>query len=408
MPELHLTKKTVEKLLPAADTPVLYRDMKLPGFGLRVSGGTKTYFVEKRVRGRNRRVSLGRYPHLTPDVARGRAQAVLGEMALGVDPVAERRARQAASVTLREALGSYVAARSLKPRTRVEYDRECRIAFGDWLDRPLAGISRDAVSERHARHGATHGRAAANRAFRVLRAICNFARVRFEGPDGTPLLPSNPVERLTQTRAWFKEVRRQTVVKLEKLPAWFDAVHALGARQDNGPAVRDYLLLLLFTGLRREEAARLRWSDVDLKARTLTVPDTKNGSPHTLPLANFVEDLLARRRALGVLPFVFPGDGATGHLVETRRHLKRVREVSGVHFTLHDLRRTFATVAAGVVPAYALKGLLNHRSGAGDVTAGYVVASAEQLREHAECVANRLLSLASWEALESAGMPRRF
>jgi integrase len=37
---------------------------------------------------------------------------------------------------------------------------------------------------------------------------------------------------------------------------------------------------------------------------------------------------------------------------------------------LHDLRRTFATVAAGIVPAYALKALLNHRSGSGDVTGG--------------------------------------
>lgn len=62
--------------------------------------------------------------------------------------------------------------------------------------------------------------------------------------------------------------------------------------------MRDYLLLLLFTGLRREEAARLRWTDVDLKARTLTVPDSKNGSPHTIPLAPCVADLLARRRVL--------------------------------------------------------------------------------------------------------------
>jgi len=48
-------------------------------------------------------------------------------------------------------------------------------------------------------------------------------------------------------------------------------------------------------------------------------------------------------------------------------------------------------------------GLLNHRSGAGDVTAGYVVASAEQLREHADRVADQLLALASRRTLESAG-----
>jgi hypothetical protein len=77
--------------------------------------------------------------------------------------------------------------------------------------------------------------AAANRAFRVLRAICNFARARYESADGEPLLPANPVERLTQTRAWFKQVRRQTIVKVEQHPAWFAAVAALGGRGDTVP-----------------------------------------------------------------------------------------------------------------------------------------------------------------------------
>jgi integrase len=403
MPNLHLTKTAVESLPNSEARVAFYRDTRLPGFGLRISGATKAFFVEKRVNGRTVRVTLGRYPHLTPDLARNRAQVVLGQMALGVDPIATKRATRAAAVTLREALSEYLAARkSLKPRTRSEYERECRIAFGDWLDRPLAVISRDAVTQRHARHGAEHGKAAANRAFRVLRAICNFARARFEGLDGAPLLPANPVERLTQTRAWFKEVRRQTIVNAEQLPAWFEAVEALGERADNGSVVRDYLLVLLFTGLRREEAARLRWSDIDLKARTLTIPDTKNGKPHTLPLAPYVSELLIRRRSLGILPFVFPGDGQTGHLIETRRHLKRVRASSCVYFTLHDLRRTFATIAAGIVPAYALKALLNHRSG-GDVTAGYVVASAEHLRGHADRVAERILALAGKDSCGNAG-----
>lgn len=60
--------------------------------------------------------------------------------------------------------------------------------------------------------------------------------------------------------------------------------------------VRDYLLLVLFTGLRKEEAAQLTWNNVDLKARTLTVIDTKNHLDHTLPLSDFLFELLLRRR----------------------------------------------------------------------------------------------------------------
>ncbi|MCK7578395.1 MAG: tyrosine-type recombinase/integrase [Chromatiales bacterium] len=57
------------------------------------------------------------------------------------------------------------------------------------------------------------------------------------------------------------------------------------------------LLLLLFTGLRREEGASLDWSHVDLVGRTLTIPDPKNRNPHTLPLSDFLHELLTRARA---------------------------------------------------------------------------------------------------------------
>jgi len=76
-------------------------------------------------------------------------------------------------------------------------------------------------------------------------------------------------------------------------------VHALVERQPHSQTretVRDYLLLVLFPGLRREEAARLTWDNVDLKARTLTVTDAKNNQDHTLPLSDFLYELLARRK----------------------------------------------------------------------------------------------------------------
>lgn len=99
--------------------------------------------------------------------------------------------------------------------------------------------------------------------------------------------------------------------------------------------LRDFLLLTLFTGLRREEAARLRWANVDLKGRTLTVPNTKNGEPHTLPLSGFLLELLERRKegAGRDAVFVFPGGGVAGHIVEPRATMKKVTEQCGAAFT---------------------------------------------------------------------------
>jgi integrase len=76
--------------------------------------------------------------------------------------------------------------------------------------------------------------------------------------------------------------RRQTFIKSHELSLWYDGVENL-----QNKVFRDYLVLLLFTGLRRQEAATLKWDQIDLIAKTLTVLDTKNHESHTLPLSDY-------------------------------------------------------------------------------------------------------------------------
>jgi len=130
----------------------------------------------------------------------------------------------------------------------------------------------------------------------------------------------------------------------------------------NNETTRDYLHLLLFTGLRRSEASRLQWSDIDFEARTLTIRETKNHQVHVLPLSDYLYDLLRKRHAVKQSLFVFPSDSERGYLVEPRSAVKRVSDLSGVTFTLHDLRRTFISIAESLdIPGYALKRLLNQK-----------------------------------------------
>ena len=101
--------------------------------------------------------------------------------------------------------------------------------------------------------------------------------------------------------------------------------------------------------------------------------------------------LLAEREQAAVNSYVFPGEGRRGYLVERKRQIRKVIEVSGVSFTLHDLRRTFVTVAESLdIPPYALKRLINHKV-RGDVTAGYIVSDVERLRRPTAQVTNFLL-----------------
>jgi integrase len=102
-------------------------------------------------------------------------------------------------------------------------------------------------------------------------------------------------------------------------------------------------------------------------------------------------DLLVRRRAEVSGECVFPGQGICGCIVDPTRVIARVTELSQVSFRVHDLRRTFATIAESLdIPAYALKRLLNH-SGAGDVTAGYTIITTNRLRKPMEVIATYLL-----------------
>lgn len=133
--------------------------------------------------------------------------------------------------------------------------------------------------------------------------------------------------------------------------------------------------------MRKTEASSLRWDDIDLKSKTIILQDIKNREVHTLPMSDFIYELLDRRSRQKTSEFVFPADSKTGYIYEPKKAVLKVAELSGVPFTLHDLRRTFATIADSLdLPAYALKRLLNHKMN-NDVTAGYIMRDVERLRK---------------------------
>lgn len=402
---MKITKLVVDKLpIPPAvvknrTVQKRYYDDILKGFGIRVtSGGSKSFFIEKLISRKLRRITIGRYPALTVELARKQAQKLLGEIAMGIDPIAERKEQKAKSITLKETFDAYLIARKdLKPLTILDYQRLMKQVFSDWQNKLLLDITKDMVAKRHREFG-ERSKARSNSAMRLLRALFNFAAGEYEDSQGRSLIHENPVKRLSHTRAWYRIDRKQTVIKPHELPAWFQAVIEVKDERSTGKSsiLRDYFLLLLFTGLRRQEAIELTWDRVDLKAKTITITDTKNHHTHVLPLSDFLLDLFKNRLAESGADsrFVFPGDGKTGYNVEPRKVMKKIIAQSSVSFTLHDLRRTFITVAESLdIPAYALKRLLNHKM-TQDVTAGYIVMDVERLRLPMQKITDQLLMLA--------------
>lgn len=389
-----ITKRCVDSTTFPSTGQTFIRDAELKGFALRITPGSKSFIIEKRVDGKVRRVTLGRYPELTAEQARKEAHKLLGQIATGGNPIAEKQLEALEGTTLAQAFQEFkISRKDLKPGTLYDYNRLIEVAFPDWKSKALTRITKDMVAKRHTQLGENRGEAYANLSMRFLRALFNYAIAQYEMADGEPIVQQNPVVRLTQTRAWYRVERRQTVIKPLQLPAWYQAVMALKqtgtAKQSD--TVADYLLMLMFTGLRRQEAARLKWAEVDLAHRTLRIPDTKNNEPLTLPLSDFLLTILESRKQAATNEYVFSSEGKDGYLIEPRKQMVRVTNASGVEFTLHDLRRTFITVAESLdISGYAVKRLVNHKM-SGDVTAGYIVADVERLREPMQRICDYLL-----------------
>jgi integrase len=382
-------------------------------------------------------------------------------------------ALKARQTTLQKNLDTYLDKRNLKLGTRKLYEKLVMLHLSDWLDRPVCEITKDMITDRHTQIAKgergrprfitvpktpeeieadckaaedrkptrgqrstvkicltkrvpdpepKHRGASADGVMRVLRAIINFAR-----DDHEDLIPVNPVERLSKRKEWYKVPRRRRLIKNSDLPAWYKAVMAL----DND-TMKDYLLFLLFTGLRRNEAAQLTWKQIDFEEGAFTVVDTKNREPHTLPLSDYLYKLLNDRKkglkaelaeAKAALtagrkdttltpkqlqalknraataedkiasPYVFPGDGKSGHINEPKRAIDAVTESTGIAFSCHDLRRSFTTVAESLdLSKYAIKSLLNHKQDDNsDVTGGYIVMNVERLRGALQKVNDELI-----------------
>lgn len=106
------------------------------------------------------------------------------------------------------------------------------------------------------------------------------------------------------------------------------------AEQEDYPQAmmwRDYFLLILFTGLRRMEAASLPLKDIDFKSRTFTVQDTKNREVHTLPMSDFLYELFLRRKQFKISEFIFPSNSKNRYIMEPRKAMLKWLNYRGCH-----------------------------------------------------------------------------
>lgn len=390
--QFNFTKQTIESL-PPLKSRIEFRDEKIPELHLRVApSGVKTFCVFKRVAGGGSpvRITLGKYPALSPVRARTLALKHLANLSDGVNPVEQRRVESLTKISLGDVYQAYKRARKLKATTLRGYDGVAKNHLRKYLDKPLKEIKRQQIIDIHA---GIKSLAQADLTMRVLRAIFNFAKYEYCYQDGSSIFPENPVEILSHRKQWNNVRRKQTHLRPGELSIFYSELQTVKSQETlTGQSICDAMLFAVLTGLRRGEIFGLKWKDVDLRSQVFTVYDTKNSLPLELPITKHVDEIFRRQKGRIDSPYVFAAENEFGQVREPKKVVAKVKSQSRTHCDFHDLRRTFATTAEHLdVGTYKLKRLMNHATGRDDVTAGYTILTAETLRLSAEKIQDYLV-----------------
>ncbi|MEM8974001.1 MAG: tyrosine-type recombinase/integrase [Pseudomonadota bacterium] len=357
-----INKTTVDKQFPQSRDSYLW-DSSVKGFGLKITPkGRKVYLLQYKVGRRTRRVMIGVHGPLTPQQARSRAQEILGEIATGRDPAAERaqqRFDQSGPTTIEELLpffmDSHVRAKR-RPRTAEEYQRQIDLHIQPRLgSKQVAEVVYGDIERFHA--SLRHKPVLANRCVATLSMFFTWCIRNGYRPHPT----TNPCAGLQK----FKETPRERYLDIEEVSALGNAI-AKGEKEGRHSIYAFAAIkVLVLTGARRQEVLTLRWDSVDLKRGTLNLSESKTGKK-SIVLSDAAIELLASLPRIDDNPYCFPGTKSGEPIYDCKRAWHWVREEAGLpDRRIHDLRHSLASFAAANNHSLPIIGaLLGHRSSA--------------------------------------------
>jgi integrase len=330
-----------------------YRDTEVRAFGLRVTDrGKKSYIMDLRWPGSRMptKRTIGDATIMPLATARQIAREWLELVAKGIDPEQAKRQREATEAQERaitfEAVAEDFINEYLSHTRRGQKDAQeiRRELVSRWGRRPVTHITRDDVLELVE---AIKARGKLAMAHLVLSHAKRLWRWAIHQPSKRYGITTNPTREISPKIAIGKKNQRDRVLTDAELAAVWRAL----AQMDD-PAAR-CLQLIMFTGMRREEAAQLSWKEVDLEERLITLPAPrfKSGVKFAIPLSDDAMALLRSIKRGNRGEFVFSNrDGAVA-VNGWSRFMEKLHPLVAAElghepeegWTPHDLRRSLRT-----------------------------------------------------------------
>ena len=363
--------------------------------GLKFKIGTKrsSFIFEKRISGSHAaavRITIGSFPAISVDEARVEAYRLANLCERGIDPRAPRKKISTGSpdVDLQTLIDKFFEVKTdISPRTKKNYETLLGYFPDEWLSMSWNDITPEMIANHFHLIGTRVRSCQRWLMVMILSNIYNTCSPFFKDADGQRIMRHNPIP---EVKDLLKSVKRpkpkqpvipaallgKAVIALEKIRSGSSPWNK--SKVTKGYKIYSELVLLgLFCGFRSIELFNLRWSDVDLKRGTITLPDyrTKNRKGHTVILSTYPARMLAeiageRKRKGG---YVFSHHkNPEKKITRNLRFNKGLSKYLGQHFSLHATRRTFASIAHDAdVNTLSVKRMLNHHY-KGDVTSKYI------------------------------------
>ena len=352
-----LTERIIRDAKPEAVQRVLW-DGQIKGLGVRVTvAGAKSYVIDYRTGGRQRRATICRCSAMSLREARDRAARELAGIREGEPDPLERRREGREALTVGEGLDRFldeyaperVGLGRLSPRTLQTYRNQAKLYI-----RPALGKRRVADVRRRDVERAVRRlpHATRNRVLALLSRVFNLFETWEWRPQHTN--PARGVERA-------REEARDRVLDSRELAALSAALEWL---EERFPASVAAIRVAALTGLRISEVCSIKWEHVDFESGRVTLPETKTGRRvHHFPDAAL--DILGAMPRINRGDHVFAVD-ARGPLTyrTVRTHFGEAAKLARLpDIRLHDLRRTVMTNAAAAgVGVHVLRDLLGHKT----------------------------------------------
>ena len=324
-----LTDKYIRSLKPPETGFSLHTDTEVPGFALRITAaGKRSFTLDYRIHGRNRRMTLKPWPEYNASAARAVALEKRQLIGNGIDPLDVKYADDVAELCAE--VIRHLATTGKRPSTLRDYQRMVDQFIVPKIGRlQVKDVTRRDIERLHKSLADTPYQA--NRVLALLSRMFSLA-VHWE------MIERNPVTGIEK----FQEVARERYLTKEELKRLVAALDAFPDRN-----IASALALMMLTGCRKSEALQAEWDQFDLEAGVWTKPShhTKQKRVHRVPLNAAAVQLLQTLPRIG--PHLFPGRVEGQPLQDIKKAWETLRQAAGApDLRMHDLRHSYASMLA--------------------------------------------------------------